>query len=164
MQGKLTRTQSMQQLMDMVNKLAHCTTEPGRSTSPAAEVMLAWVDDDGPIKQGGATATEELLLEVVCKLSARDKSRCLHIRCLVRGEVLLQPLAGVVASDIKGGRGPSLEWTGRFAWLTMEVFCHCGQIEVERMRMVHEMTRRSGHCPIQDERGQRVVVGVESLC
>lgn len=108
-QGRLTRTHSMQQLMDVVNKLAHRTTEPGRSTSPAAEVMLAWVDDDGPIKQGGAAATEELLLEVVCKLSSRDGSGCLHIRCLVRGEVLLQPLAGIVASDIKGGRGPSLE-------------------------------------------------------
>jgi hypothetical protein len=139
--------------MDVVNKLAHCTTEPRRSTSPAAEVMLAWVDDDRPIKQGGAAATEKLLLEVVCKLSARDESGCLHIRCLVRGELLLHPLAGVVAPYIKGGRGPSLEWAGgRFAWLTREVFCHCGQIEVERMRVVHEMTRRSGHCPIRDEK------------
>jgi len=52
----------MQQLVDKINKLAHCTTELGRSTSPAAEVMLAWVDDDGPIKQGRAAATEQVLL------------------------------------------------------------------------------------------------------
>jgi hypothetical protein len=114
-QAKLTRTQSKQQLMDMVNELAHCTTELGRSTSPAAEVMLAWVDDDGPIKQGRAAAAGELLLEVVCKLSTRDESGCLHICCLVRRKVLLQSLAGVVATDIKGGRCSSLEWAGRFA-------------------------------------------------
>jgi hypothetical protein len=71
--------------------------------------MLAWVDDDWPIKQGGATGTEQLLLKVVRELSTRDERGCLCICGLVRRTVLFQPLAGVVATDVKGGRGSSLE-------------------------------------------------------
>jgi hypothetical protein len=88
--------------------------------------VLAWVDDDRPIKQGGATATEEFLLEVVCKLSAGNESGRLGPCCLVRGKVFFLSLAGVVATDVKGGRGTSLEWPGRFTRLTSGVFCHWG--------------------------------------
>ena len=77
--------------------------------------MLAWVNDDRPIKQGGAAATEQLLLEVVCELSTRDESGSLCIRCLVRRNVLFQSLAGVVTTDVKGRRGSSLECAGRLA-------------------------------------------------
>jgi len=88
---------------------------PERSISPVTEIMLAWVDDDQPIKQGRAAATEQLLLEVICEPSTQDESGGLCIRRLVRRNVLFQLLAGVVATDIKGGRGSSLECAGRFA-------------------------------------------------
>jgi hypothetical protein len=75
------------------DKLVYCTAIFVRSTSPAAEVMLARVDCDRPIKQGGATATKQLLLEVIRKLSTRDEGRRLCVGRLVRWKVLFQPLA-----------------------------------------------------------------------
>jgi hypothetical protein len=49
------------------------------------------------------------LLEVIRELSIRDERGDLCIRCLVRRSVLFEPLVGVIATDVKGWRGSSLE-------------------------------------------------------